>query len=115
MKKLMAALILVSSGLLVGCHTPEVVFTDMTPTPTATISGNQVTVHLGSHNLASACWVHPVSKIQGETVYVYGYLTFNEIRREYVVNLPTSVSSQAVVVIWLNPDGSHILVPLTKP
>jgi len=34
--------------------------------------------------------------------------------REFVVRLPVSVSSQPVVVVWVDPDGSRVTVPIAK-
>jgi hypothetical protein len=47
-------------------------------------------------------------------VYVVGYRTMREQSREFVVHLPASVSSQTVSVVWVDPDGSHVTVPITK-
>ena len=114
MKRFATILILVASVFLTGCHKPEVKFTDMRPTPTATISTNSVTVHLGGAWLTSAYWVHPKSKIKEQTVYVYGYYTLKEMSHEYVIKLPSLVSTQTVSVVWLNPDGSTVPIPFTK-
>lgn len=114
MKRLATILILVVSVLLTGCRKPEVKFTDMRPTPTATASDSTVTVHLGGAYLTSAYWVHAKSKIKDHTIYVYGYYTLSEMSHEYVVKLPASLRSQPVSVIWLNPDGSQIPIPWTK-
>ena len=114
MRKFTTILILILSVCLTGCHKPEVKFTGMLPTPTATISSDRVTVHLGSDYLTSANWVHAKSRIEGQTVYVYGYHTLKEMSHEYVVKLPASVSSQTVTVMWLDPDGSQVPVPITK-
>jgi hypothetical protein len=105
-------LILVASVFLAGCRKPEVKFTDMRPT--ATVSSNAVTVHLGAAYLTSAYWVHAKSKIRDQTVYVYGYYTLKEMSHEYVIKLPASVSTQTVSVVWLNPDGSTLPIPFTK-
>jgi hypothetical protein len=114
MNRFVSILLLSLSVFLTGCHKPEVKFTDMRPTPTATVSTNTVTVHLGGAYLTSAYWVHAKSKVEGQTVVVYGYYTLKELSHEYVVKLPASVSSQTVAVVWLNPDGSRVPIPFTK-
>jgi hypothetical protein len=114
MKRYSTILILVLSMVLTGCHKPEVKFTDMRPAPTATVSGDAVTVHLGGDYLNSATYVHPKARVEGQTVYIFGYRTLKEQRREYVVRLPASASSQTIAVVWLNPDGSQVPVPITK-
>ena len=114
MRYLTAILLLSLTLVLTGCHKPEVKFTDMRPNPTATISGDTVTLHLGGDLLTSAYWIHPKAKVQGQTVYVFGYRTLQEQSREYIVHLPASVSSQSVSVVWINPDGSHVAIPITK-
>jgi len=114
MKKLTTIILLAVCVFLTGCHKPEVKFTDMRPTPTATVSDGAVTVHLGGAFLTSAYWVHAKSKIKDHTIYVYGYYTLKEMSHEYVAKLPASVSSQAVSIVWLNPDGSQVPIPFTK-
>ena len=114
MKRFTAIFILALSVFLTGCHKPEVKFADIRPAPTATVAGNTVTIHLGTDMLTSADWVHPRVRIEGQTVYVFGYLTLHEQSLEYVVRLPASVSSQSVSVVWIDPDGGHVTVPITK-
>jgi len=114
MKRIVTTLCLVASVFLAGCHKPEVKFTDMRPTPTATVSDSTVTVHLGEAYLTSAYWVHAKSKIKDHTIYVYGYYTLSEISHEYVVKLPASLLSQTVSVVWLDPAGSQVPIPSAK-
>ena len=114
MRRVMAILILVMSVFLAGCHKPQVEFTDMRPTPTATVSNNAVTVHLGWAWRTSADYVHAKSKIKDQTVYVYGYYTMKEPSPEYAIKLPASVSTQTISIVWMNPDGSTAPIPFTK-
>ena len=100
--------------VLTGCHSPEIKFNDIRPTPTATIASNNVIVHLGGDYLNSALWVHPKFRVKDQTVYVFGYHTLKEMSREYVIKLPASANSKTITVVWLNPDGSHITIPITK-
>lgn len=99
---------------LTACSPPDVKYSDLQPATTATISNRVVMVHLGSDLIASACWTHPKAKVQGQTVYIVGYRTYRQQSREFDVQLPDSVSPQSVKVIWVNPDGSEVSVPITK-
>ena len=107
-------LLLSLTVFLAGCSKSDVKYSDLRPATTATISGSTVTVHLGSDMIASACWTIPKARVDGRTVYVVGYRTMREQSREFVVQLPASVSSQTVNVVWVDPDGSHVTVPITK-
>ena len=117
MKHSNTILIAMMSSLLTGCHSPEVAFNDMSPTPTASVSGSTLTVHIGvdTNIPSSEVWVRPKAKVDGQTVLVTGSLSFyREQSREFVFRLPASVSSQSVGVVWVDPDGSRVPVPITK-
>jgi|SRR3989442_8089045 len=117
MKHSNAILIAMMSLLLAGCRSPEVAFKDMEPTPTASVSGSTLTVHIGvdTNIPSSVVWVRPKAKVDGQTVLVTGSLSFlREQNRQFVFRLPASVSSQSVGVVWVNPDGSRVPVPVTK-
>ena len=114
MKHFTIILLLSLVVVLTGCHSPEVKFSDVRPAPTATVSSGSVTVHLGGDYLNSATYIHPKSRIDGQTVYIFGYRTLGEQSGKFVVRLPASVSWQSVTVIWIDPDGSHVTVPITK-
>jgi hypothetical protein len=73
-----------------------------------------VTIHLGSNLTASASWTRPKVRVEGETIYIVGYLSFREQSREFVVRLPISGGSRSVKIVWIDPDGSHVPVPITK-
>ena len=105
-------LLLSLSVFLSGCAKPDVKYSDLRPATTATISGSTVTVHLGSDLTASACWTIPKARIEGQTVYIVGYRTLREQSREFVIQLPAGL--QSVTVVWVDPDGSHVTVPVTK-
>ena len=114
MKHFTVILLLGLFMVLTGCHSPEVKFSDMRPAPTAAVSSGSVTVHLGGDYFNSATYIHPKSRIDGQTVYIFGYRTLREQSGRFVVRLPASVSSQSVTVIWIDPDGRHVSIPLTK-
>jgi hypothetical protein len=101
------------SVFLTGCATPDVKFSEMSTT-TATISNNAVTIHLGYDNLCSECSIRPKAKVKGQVVYVTGHRTLFEHSRELVVKLPASFNAQSMSVIWVDPDGTHVPVPVTK-
>jgi hypothetical protein len=112
MKHFTAIFLLSLSVFLTGCAKPNVKYSDLRPATTAMVSGDTVTIHLGSDLTASACWTIPKARVEGQTVYLVGYRTLREQSREFVVRL--SASSHSVTVVWVDPDGSHVTVPITK-
>jgi hypothetical protein len=108
------SLLILTASLVVGCHKPEVKFTDIRPAPTATITNNTAIIHIGSDYYNSATYISPRTRIEGQTIYVFGYRTLKEQKRDSIVQLPTSVNPQSVTVEWLNPDGSHVPISITK-
>lgn len=101
---------------LAGCRGPEVAFTDMEPVPAASITGKLLTVHIGvdTNVPSSEVWVRPKARVKGNTVYVAGYLSYyREQSREYAVRLPASLRPQGLAILWVNPDGSTVPVPIT--
>ena len=114
MNRFATIMLLSSSVFLGGCAKPDVKYSDLRPATTATISGRTVTIHLGSDMLASACWTRPKAKVEGQTVYVVGYRTMQEQSREFLVQLPASASPQSLSVVWIDPDRSHVTVPIMK-
>ena len=108
---------LIVCSFLVGCRGPQVAFRDMDPKPTASVSGDTLTVHLGviTNIPVSEVWIGHKARIAGQTVSITGYQSFyHEQSREFAVRLPTSVSPQAVSVFWVDPDGSHVTVPIIR-
>jgi len=114
MRRATATFLLFLSLLLAGCATPDVKYADLQPATTATVAGDTVTVHLGSDLKASACWTRPKARVEGRTVYLVGYRTIREKNRQFVVQLPKSTNSQPVSVIWVDPDGSRVAVPVSQ-
>lgn len=114
MNRFATILLLIFNVFLAGCAKPDVKYSDLRPAITASVSGGTVTIHLGSDITASACWTRPKAKVDGQTVYVVGYRTMREQNREFIVQLPVSVNAQSVTVVWLDPDGSHFMVPISK-
>jgi hypothetical protein len=83
--------------------------------PTATVTDHTVTIRLGSDMFASAAWVHPTVRIRGQTVYIYGYLTFRKQNSKYIVRLPASVNPESISVIWIDRDGNQLRTPIICP
>jgi hypothetical protein len=108
--RLATILLLSVSVLLTGCAKPDVKYSDLSPAPTATVSGDTLTIHLGADITASACWTRVKTRVEGQTIYVVGYRTIRERSREFEVRVPRSASPQSVSVIWADPDGSRIPV-----
>ena len=110
-----ATILLLSLGVfLAGCAKPDVKYLDLSPATTATVSGDTVTIHLGSDLTASACWTQPKARVERQTVYIVGYRTLREQSSNLAVRLPASVSAQSVTVMWIDPDGSRVSVPIRK-
>jgi hypothetical protein len=89
----------------------------MDPKPTASVSGDTLTVHLGviTNIPVSEVWIGHKAEIAGQTVSITGYQSFyHEQGREFAVQLPSSLSPQAVSVVWVDPDGSHVTVPIIR-
>lgn len=114
MNRLVTVLLLAVSILLTGCAKPDVKYSNLSPATTATVSRNTVTIHLGSDLTASACWTRARARVSGDTVYVVGYRTMQEQSREFKVRLAPSHGSGSVTVVWIDPDGTRIPVPITK-
>ena len=114
MSRFTTIFILTVGVLLTGCATPAVKYSDLRPPTTATVSGDTVTVHVGSDLMNSACFTKPKARVEGQTVLIVGYRTLREQSRDFLIRLPASVSSQSVAVVWVDPDGSRASVPITK-
>jgi hypothetical protein len=112
-KKIAAILLLSWCALLSGCAQPNVKYEELRPATTATVSGSTVVIHLGSDLQNSACWTIPKVRVAGRTVvYVSGYRSMHEQSREFAIQLPPAEGSQQVKVVWVDPDGSRIAVPV---
>ncbi len=114
MNRFATILLLTVSVFLAGCSKPDVKYSDLSPATTATIAGDTVTIHLGSDLKASACWTRPKARVEGRTVYVVGYRTIREQSRKFVIQVRAPASSQPVTIVWIDPDGSHVPVPISK-
>jgi len=114
MNRTAAVLLLTFTVSLSGCATPDVKYSDLQPATTATVAGNTVTIHLGSDLMNSASNPRPKAQVKGATVYVVAYRSLREQSRELVVRLPAPPSGKPISVVWVDPDGRRVAVPLTK-
>jgi hypothetical protein len=114
MNKLHACFFALISLVLVGCRGPSAAFKDMSPTPTAAISGDWLTVRLGADTKNSAGWVRPKVRLEGRTAYVNGYHTLRFTSLQFSMPLTVPTQMEGLRVVWVNPDGSTVPVPLTK-
>jgi hypothetical protein len=116
MKRLPMIVMLGLGAVLAGCSSTTrslVNFTDVRPGPAATITDDQVQIVFGNDIAAPACWIHPDSRTEGDTIYVYGHHSPDWATHECLVKAPSSTNSQNLKVVWVNPDGSHVPVPMT--
>lgn len=117
MKTLPIILTSLVTVLFAGCRTSstdaQVKFTDVRPPPVAMISGedNCINIVFGNDITAPAVWVHPGSRTEGRTIYVYGHHNWNWAAHFYTVEVPANISPSDVKVVWINPDGSTNTVP----
>ncbi len=114
MNRLVTTLLLGVGALATGCAMPNVKYSDLSPPTTATVSGDTITVHLGSDLMNSACFTRPKASVKGQTVFIVGYRTLREQSRSFLVRVTTSVISQSVAVVWVDPGGNRFPVPITK-
>jgi hypothetical protein len=117
MKRLPMIVMLGLGAVLTGCsstsNSSQVKFTDVRPGPAATITDDHIQIVFGNDIAAPTCWIHPDTRTEGGTVYVYGYHNPDWATHECLVKVPSLVNSQDVKVVWINPDGSHVPVPMT--
>ena len=99
---------------LTGCATPDVKYAELSPATTATLAADTLTVHLGSDLTASACWTRPKARVEGRTIYIAGFRTLRRQSRDFEVRLPASETGESVKIVWLEPDGSQVSVPIAR-
>jgi len=116
--KLALGISLVAFGLAsTGCRSPQVAFTDLDPSPAASIAGRSLTVRVGvdTNIPSSEVWVRVKAQVKDGTVYLAGFQSYyREQSRVYSIKLPASANVEALAVVWVNPDGSHVPVPVTN-
>lgn len=110
-----APLFLLFAGVfLTSCAGPNVHYSDLRPPPTATVSGDLVTIHLGSDLANSACYTRPKTRVERQTVFVSGYRTLQEQKRDILIRLPASISPPSATVVWVEPGGRRIPLSLKQ-
>lgn len=95
-----------------ACTIPQVRYSDMNPYAYATASGAGLAVHLGVNQAEKAGWVVTNTKVEGQVVYLRGYRTYTQESRDVQVALPAGVDARSVSVIWVDPNGKFIPVPV---
>ena len=94
-----------------GCRKPEVDFADVFTKPTATIQGTTPTLTGGPHRLASIHYVAPRTRIEKDTIYVYGIMTTDARAVTNRVSLP-SPPQGGWKIKWVNRNGT--MMQMTK-
>ena len=92
---------------------PDVRYADLQPAPTATVKGDTMIIHLGADITASSCWTKLVISVEDRTIYLNGYRTMWEQDRERGFHFRAD-DSRPVSVIWLDPDGSRVAIPIGR-
>ena len=100
--------------LLSGCATPDVKYSDLRPPATASVSGGNLTIHIGSDLVNSASFTRSKTRIEEQKVLIVGYRTLRKQPRDTTIRLPASVRPESVSVFWVDPDGSRVPVPITN-
>jgi hypothetical protein len=111
---------------------PDVKYSELQPEVAATLSLIGVTIHAGETeppppvDIFRSVTADPAgftpphwsicvrARVVGRTVYVSGCRTLRNERGQYEVFLPASSNSQPVSVVWVDPDGSQVSVPIRK-
>ena len=105
-------LLILTSILGLGACVSNVKYADLNPYPTATASGSALTVHLGADQTKKAGYTVTNTKVEGRVVYLRGIRTYAPQSRDVQVSLPEGVDARSVSVIWVNPNGQFITVPV---
>ncbi len=116
MKKTIALTLAVSSIFLAGCHKAGVQFADLRNAPVVTVTNDVVTIHFQGVYLGAETWAAIKSSVENTTLCVSGSKTSSEpdMDHDYTVKLTSAVNPQSLNVVWLNPDGSRVPIPLAK-
>ncbi len=114
MSRFVAMSVLLLTVLLTGCSKPDVKYSDLRPATSATVSNGVVTLHVGSDLTASGCWTRVKSRIEGSRIYLIGYRTMSEQSREISIRLPGSANADSVELVWVDPEGSQVHVPISR-
>lgn len=97
-----------------SCTSSRLKYDVLSPATFATIARDTATIHLGSNLTASACWTHVKSRLDGNTLAIWGYPTLHQTSQSLVIKLPPAVNPRSVSIVWINPDGHRVTIPI-KP
>jgi hypothetical protein len=114
MSRFVTILAAIAGMSLSTCSTPNVKHSDLRPPATASVSADTLTVHVGGDLINSACFTKLTARFEGQTCFIVGYRALQEQTRDLTISLPLSVSSKSVAVVWIDPDGSCVPVPIAK-
>jgi hypothetical protein len=115
MKGLPTILLVSLAAAMAGCRGPGVKLTEMDPPPIATVTDHTVTIKFGVDLLFPKTQVHTKARIQGETLYLWGYRTSRVQNSKCAIHLPASVNPQSISVVWIDPDGRQLRTPIICP
>jgi len=111
MKTLLLSSLALIALALTGCGTATA-WNQMSPTPTASLSGEWLTIHLGADLKGEIQGVVPAAKVEGNKVYVSGHHTHASVSREFSVTVPTNAGP--IEVFWVEPDKTTVPIPVTN-
>ena len=112
MKNLPLCFTALISLALVGCASSGAAFKDMSPTPTASLSGEWLTLHLGDSAKGRTYSIESKMKVQGDKVYVTAKHSLQLSSHEVTLLLNKPGQQPITEVLWINPDKSVVSVPL---
>lgn len=114
MKKFIYVMIAGVLIFLAGCDDSGLKYSDISPAPTAWVSGDNLIINVGSLRKAKGSWARLEMKTEGEKVCIYGYRTSEKQVSDFTFKLPASVNPQTVPVVWVNPGGTQITVRVSR-
>jgi hypothetical protein len=100
--------------LLAGCDDSGLKYSDISPAPTAFVSGDNLFINVGSLRKAKNSWPRLEMKIEGQKISVLGYRTTQKQSSDFVFKLPASVDPQTVPVEWVNPGGTKVTIRVSR-
>jgi hypothetical protein len=111
--------LLLITFVMLGCMShPGVGFDSYTPTPIASVTGNTVTIQIG-RPMFSYGYTRIHSRLVGNQLRIYGSITPREPKAasyeeslRHTVQLPPGIHPESLQIIWLNPGGANVPVPI---
>jgi len=93
------------------CYGKMVNSKDFIEKPKAVRSGDTIRLDLG-FTAASANWIKPDVKIENESIFVSGKLSFKELPQIVSIKLPDSHKNYRL--FWVDEDGKKTEIPVLK-